>query len=282
MLKERGVPRVLGLRDVMDDPDLLGPEWARKKAMPALADLYDEMWVYGLPQICEPLAGIDLPRSVHRKLTYTGYLRRALGGEWNTPRPYSEIAPPYILVTPGGGGDGEALVDWVLRAYESDRSLPYPALIVFGPFMQGERQSEFTERAARLPDVECLVFDAHLESLMDEAVGVVAMGGYNTFCEILSFDKRALIVPRTEPRREQLIRAERAQELGLVTMLGAEDAARPANMATALRHLPQQARPSERVVPGLLDGLENVDRLAQRLMTGPRSSDRLEVVERQA
>jgi predicted glycosyltransferase len=23
------------------------------------------------------------------------------------------------------------------------------------------------------------------------------MGGYNTFCEILSFDKRALIVPRT-------------------------------------------------------------------------------------
>ena len=31
---------------------------------------------------------------------------------------------PYVLVTTGGGGDGEALIDWVLRAYEYDRSLP--------------------------------------------------------------------------------------------------------------------------------------------------------------
>ena len=31
---------------------------------------------------------------------------------------------PFILVTPGGGGDGEDLVDWVLRAYEHDRELP--------------------------------------------------------------------------------------------------------------------------------------------------------------
>ncbi len=41
------------------------------------------------------------------------------------------------------------------------------------------------------------------------------MGGYNTFCEILSFDKPALIVPRIVPRQEQFIRATRAEELGL-------------------------------------------------------------------
>ena len=35
---------------------------------------------------------------------------------------------------------------------------------------------------------------------MKRAAGIVAMGGYNTFCEILSFDKRALIIPRTVPR----------------------------------------------------------------------------------
>jgi predicted glycosyltransferase len=48
------------------------------------------------------------------------------------------------------------------------------------------------------------------------------MGGYNTFCEILSFDKPALIVPRTAPRLEQWIRARRFAELGLVDMLGPE------------------------------------------------------------
>ena len=64
-----------------------------------------------------------------------------------------------------------------------------------------------------------LTFDARLEGLMARAGGIVAMGGYNTFCEILSFDKPALIVPRTTPRLEQFIRAQRAAELGLVAML---------------------------------------------------------------
>ena len=62
-------------------------------------------------------------------------------------------------------------------------------------------------------------FDTKIEHLMEKADGIVAMGGYNTFCEILSFDKRALIVPRTRPRLEQYIRAVEAERLGLVSML---------------------------------------------------------------
>jgi predicted glycosyltransferase len=90
------------------------------------------------------------------------------------------------------------------------------------------------------------------------------MGGYNTFCEILSFNKRALVVPRTEPRMEQYIRATRAAQLGLVSVL-ADDGRREAQvMATALRTLPQQPPPSETVVPGLLDGRDNVIKLARQ------------------
>jgi hypothetical protein len=85
---------------------------------------------------------------------------------------------------------------------------------------------------------------------MARAIGVVAMGGYNTFCEILSFDKRAVIVPRTAPRMEQYIRAARAQELGLVSMLTDDDQHDPRVMATALRQLPQQKLPSQVIVPG--------------------------------
>jgi len=137
--------------------------------------------------------------------------------------------------------------------------------------MQPELQSEFLERAARLPRVEAITFDAHLETLMQRATAVVSMGGYNTYCEILSLDKRALLVPRTEPRLEQYIRATRAQALGLVNML-VEDGTRDAKvMATALRHLPQQRRPSEVVVPGLLDGLDNVDRLVRQWLGRGRS-----------
>ena len=105
---------------------------------------------------------------------------------------------------------------------------------------------------------------------MERAVGVVAMGGYNTFCEILSFDKRALIVPRTKPRMEQYIRAARGQELGLCRVLVEDDVKDPKSMATALRHLPQQQLPSQVVVPGLLDGQLNVERLVNKWLARGR------------
>ncbi len=275
-LRSRGTPCILGLRDVMDDPELLAPEWKRKKAVPALAEFYDDIWVYGLPQICDPLAGIALPPAVRRKITYTGYLRRSVPSS-AAPHALEKIDAPYIMVTIGGGGDGEAIIDWVLRAYETDSELPYPALLVLGPFMASELQNEFLQRVNRLPNVEAITFDTHLEALMERAVGVVCMGGYNTFCEILSLDKRALVIPRTEPRREQFIRATRARELGLVGMLPHDGARDPRTMATALRSLPQQPRPSESVVPGLLDGSASVNKLARQWLR--RRRPRLAIAE---
>jgi predicted glycosyltransferase len=264
LLRRRGAALILGLRDVMDDPDALESEWERKNAVPALSEYYDEIWVYGLPQICDPLAGLAVPPSVLRRMIYTGYLRRSAGEPLPAPEIRTVLDGEFLLVTTGGGGDGEALIDWVLRAYETDRGIPLPALLVFGPFMLPEQQSAFATRAGRLPNVHVITFDARLEALMARAAGIVAMGGYNTFCEILSFDKPALIVPRTVPRMEQLIRAERAAALGLVAMLSEADGRDPEVMAAALRRLACQRRPSSAVIPGLLDGMETVNRLAGR------------------
>ena len=280
LLKARGTPLVLGLRDVMDDPAALAQEWERKKIVPALRDLYDEIWIYGLPQINKPLTGIDVPPSVRHKMVYTGYLHRELPLHADIPHEIEEIDRPFILVTSGGGGDGEDLVDWVLAAYEHDPNIPYGAVIVFGPFMSATAREAFKDRAAKFESIRTLTFTNNLGALMQRAAGVVAMGGYNTFCEILSFDKRAIIVPRTKPRLEQFIRARAARNIGLVEMLDAdgEKGRDPHAMATALRQLPQQGLPSDVVVPGLLDGLGNVWRLvAKQLMNPHRGPARLEV-----
>ena len=138
--------------------------------------------------------------------------------------------------------------------------------------MAVEQQADFAARAAALPDVEVINFDAHLENLMDRAIGVVAMGGYNTFCEILSFDKPAVLIPRERPRLEQFIRVSQAQALGLVDMLPMPDedaTADVANMLDALRRLPRQNRPSAVELPHLLGGLENIERLASELIDEP-------------
>ena len=269
LLKDRGTPLVLGLRDVMDDPTQLAKEWERKNVVPALRDLYDEIWVYGLPQINKPLTGIEVPPSVRHKMVYTGYLRRELPLHADVPHEIEEIDGPYILVTPGGGGDGEDLVDWVLSAYEHDGNIPYGAVVVFGPFMSATAREAFKERAAKFPNIRALTFTNNLGVLMQRAAGVVAMGGYNTFCEILSFDKKAIIVPRTRPRLEQFIRARAARNVGLIEMLDADRGRDPQAMATALRQLPQQGLPGDVVVPGLLDGLGSVWRLVSKQLAHP-------------
>jgi len=176
------------------------------------------------------------------------------------------LRDPYVLVTVGGGDDGMAVLDWVLAAYEHDPGLPLRAVIVTGPFMAAEQQRRFRERAERLDCIEVLTFDAHLEILMERAVGIVAMAGYNTFCEILSLDKRAILVPRVRPRREQVMRAMRAAAMGLAHTLDPEGPHEPALMTRALRQLSGQPAPSERGALRMLDGLDVItDLVAERV-----------------
>ncbi len=278
-LSRSGARLVLGLRDVLDEPAVVRDEWERKGALEALKT-YDEVWVYGLPEIYEPLAALSLPEPLGRRIHYTGYLRRELPRRRSAGQDPAVTREPFVLVTTGGGGDGADLVDWVISAYESDRALPHPALVVFGPFLDRQRRSAFQARIRRLPDVDAITFDAKIEHLMQRASAVVAMGGYNTFCEILSLDKPALIVPRRTPRLEQTIRARAAEELGLVSMLAEADGARdPARMAAALRALPRRAPPSQVVVPGLLDGLDVIRARFESHVQGRRERSPLSAAE---
>jgi predicted glycosyltransferase len=75
------------------------------------------------------------------------------------------------------------------------------------------------QSAAALPQVSVQDFSDDMMSLMAAADVVVAMGGYNTVCELLTLRKRAVLVPRVLPGQEQAIRAERMAALGLVRTL---------------------------------------------------------------
>ena len=255
--RSRGARIVLGIRDVLDDPITLKKEWERKGAVQAIDRYYDEIWIYGMPEICEPLKGIEISERMLNQVTYTGYLRRE-ASDW----PLVGLTPPedpYVLVTTGGGGDGEALIDWAIRAYETDPTIPLHGVLVYGPFLNAERRSEFDQRVAKLSNVTAYSFDPRLERLLADAAGVIAMGGYNTFCEILSLDKPAVIAPRVKPRLEQYIRTEAAERLGLVRMLHRpRDGEGPEVMANAIRGLLDQPPPSHNRIVGLMDGLPTI------------------------
>ncbi len=291
LLKRRGGCRlVLGLRDIMDDPEPLAEEWRRKGAMPALRRLYDQIWVYGLPQIYDPIAAYRFPPEVAAKTVFTGYLPREAQRDVNLPPDVLATIQkgPFLLVTPGGGGDGAELVDATLATYERfDGRLPWPALVVYGPFLPVRERLAFERRAARLPRVTTLTFHEHLENLIEKAAAVVSLGGYNTFCEIMSLNKRSLIVPRVRPRAEQLLRADAASSLGLVRTLH-PDQLTPETLLQALRRLPEQPPPARHRIPGLLDGLRHINATISRwrmnghasgMSTGPLETRSLVVRE---
>lgn len=266
LLKSTGRTKlVLGLRDVLDEPEVLAAEWARKGAVEATEEFYDEIWVYGTRSVYDPAAGLPLSQSAQDRMHWTGYLRRDLGEVGEPPE------QPYVLITPGGGGDGAAMVDLVLSAYEQDQSLEPRAVLVYGPFLSGETREDFETRVNKLEGrVTAVGFESRIETLFAGAQGVVCMGGYNTFCEVLSFDKPAVIVPRTTPRLEQWLRASRAEELGLTAMLDEQrDGLTTDAMIKAIRALKTQKPPSAAISDGLLDGLDYVTRRVDALLGRP-------------
>ncbi len=257
-LKTHGTTLVLGLREVMDAPHLLEAEWKKADVMRKIGLFYDMIWAYGPPEFYDPLTGLDVPAQVRAKMKFVGFLQRSLShDEMPGHRPDGD----YILVTTGGGGDGADLIHNVIYAYQQDPDLQHKALIVLGPYMPAKKRRKLIKKGAKIPQIKIIEFDTRMEELVAGAKAVVAMGGYNTYCEILSFDKPALIVPRVRPREEQLIRARRAAELGLIEMLLPEEAEDAPRFAAALKALPGRPRPSQSNPNLRLEGLAHISEI---------------------
>jgi predicted glycosyltransferase len=276
-LRARGTRCVLGLRDVLDDAATVRREWDEGGFAEAVDDYYDAVWVYGDPAVCDQAREYGYPDSVAAKIRYTGYLARP-------PRPAAEGGPTaqlpdlppgtrLMLCMVGGGQDGvEAAAAFAAADFPAD----VWGVVVTGPYMPPEDRARLARLADR-PRTRVLTYVADPEPLLARADRVVAMGGYNTVCELLGMGKRALILPRVAPRREQLIRAERMARLGLLDMLppGGQT---PEGVAAWLR---SDAPPPARVgidlggacrLPCLLEELQSPPALARRGCYNGRSA----------
>ncbi|MFP5316539.1 MAG: glycosyltransferase family protein, partial [Actinomycetes bacterium] len=168
---------------------------------------FNELWVYGDPAVHDPVRTGEIPGSLAHLVRHTGYL--SLGRP--VRRRTGTTGVPYVVTMAGGGSDGLKVTLTAARA-TPPRGLEH--LIVTGPQMPKDQRAE-VERAARPgTQVVASVRDALAE--IQSASAVVAMGGYNTVCEIMSTTTPALIVPRVHPRREQLIRARGLARLQLL------------------------------------------------------------------
>ena len=208
---------VLGLRDIIDDPAVVRRQWRKASNETAVRRYFDAIWVYGDPAVYDPVAAYRWPADIAAKVRYVGYLdgRQRLTVA-RPPELTLDADRPLALCLVGGGQDGAAVAAAFAQA-----TLPegWQGVLVAGPLMPKAARQGLHRQAAHRPRLTVLDYCVEPTHLLRQAHAVVAMGGYNTTCEVLSFGTRALIVPRVKPRREQLIRAERLQQMGLIDML---------------------------------------------------------------
>jgi predicted glycosyltransferase len=95
--------------------------------------------------------------------------------------------------------------------------------VIFGPQMPEVRRAELLRHFDYLADVEFLEFEADITNRYAESDVVVSQAGYNTVCELLSFSRRAILVPRSKPVREQLIRARLMAQRGFFECIEPQD-----------------------------------------------------------
>jgi len=218
--RHRNTRCVLGLRDVLQDPQTVRNNWSDQANATAIRDYYDAVWIYGDPAVYDPVREYHLFDQVAEKVRYTGYLDQRPRLEFADSGAAQFLADPspgkIALCVVGGGHDGMALAEAFVRA-----ELPpgTAGVVLTGLYMPGKTRERLRRMAARRPELRLLEFVPEPAPLMQRADRVIAMGGYNTICEVLSFEKRALIVPRVSPQPEQLIRAERLRDLGVIDML---------------------------------------------------------------
>lgn len=200
---------ILGLRDILDDADSTRADWKKKKFPEILRDLYSEIWIYGEQALYDPIKEYDFPDDIAEKTVFTGYIPRKVPKQRKSRRKHKQV-----VVTIGGGGDGYTILDNYLQMLESNGRVDFKTLMVTGPFLDPKRLDELADRARALK-VQIKPFVKNLEKRMAASDLVVTMGGYNTLCEILSLKKPALVIPRDNPRQEQLLRARVFQGRGL-------------------------------------------------------------------
>jgi len=228
--KRRRRPRVvLGLKDIP-----MSPTRARRSPLPfqTIEHYYDEVWVYGAPAVFDTVREHAFPAAVARKTIFCGYFDAlpaddpppAAPGSGQAPETRVDGAGPHVLVLPGWGVDGSRLIEAYLRGLlQLPRGCALRTTVVLGAMMPADRRRALLERFGRLPDVSFLDVMPPIERRYAEAELVVSTAGYDRVCELLSFGQRAVLVPRTHERGDELVRARRFAELGYFDLVEPDD-----------------------------------------------------------
>lgn len=202
---------VLLLRDILDLPEVTQHIWQKNDYYQLVEKYYDQVLVVGEQKIFDVTTEYRFPYSITQKTHFCGYLQRNEQPETieHVQNGVTSKDHKLIIAAAGGGDDGSLLLTTYLQALaQSTWGNKVSTVVFYGPEMNHADVERLQHLASSLTNVTLLEFTPNFISYLSAADLIVAMGGYNTVCEILSVKKPAIIVPRVKPVAEQLLRAQ--------------------------------------------------------------------------
>jgi predicted glycosyltransferase len=267
--RQLGTPTILGLRDIIDEPAIVAEEWARPDIRHAITNLYTKLVVYGREEVFDIRREYQVPNEWKEKTEFTGYVVR--DAPINTGRAVPSIRP-VVLVTIGGGEDGCERIDTYLQMLEQSQPV-WNTCMVLGPLFPQRDVRRVKRRARMLNGLEVHSFHRDIPRLLAQCDAVVSMAGYNSVTEIMQSGKPVVFWPRTHPRREQLIRAERLELRGVGACV-----AEPTPMKLRRELELALERGGLRPPRGLLGGCDSMCRIVQDMLSPGREEVSQKVV----
>lgn len=206
---------ILGLRDVIDSPEKTIEHMVKNNYSDILNSYYSEIWVYGDKRVYDTVFSYKLDSLTAIPKYSLGYLDPSDGISDVADFAYSlehkiisqsaASGKDLILCLVGGGQDGLRIGLSFLDTKLHDDSL---GLLIAGPFMDKSELSILAAKANEKSQIFILLkFSSETIRLMRYATRVISMAGYNAICEILTLQKPALLLPRSEGSKEQQIRS---------------------------------------------------------------------------
>ncbi|MHC4616728.1 MAG: glycosyltransferase family protein [Planctomycetota bacterium] len=230
-LKHSATRTVLGLRDVLDAPDVVQGDWKRQGVYEVLDRYYDKILVYGLREVFDVARQYALDGLAAKKIRYCGYLTDTSPFDNPPARLRSQLGVngSFVLATGGGGGDAYPLLSRFLRAAVMLEGVS--SVVFTGPLMGKSDREKLRKQLRENSPVILRDFVPDLRPYLKAAEVVVTMCGYNMAAEILAYRPRAIVVPRTwkygehtawnrtKPEKEQIIRAQMLEKFGFVNVI---------------------------------------------------------------
>ncbi len=236
--RQRGATLVLGLRDILDEPATVRREMAGK-GWDDVADIFDEILVYGAADFCDHQREYGLP--FHRP-TYCGWVVESA--------PAAQRRPRTLTVAAGGGGDGGQVFRLGVQVLEARPE--WKGVLAAGPYADTDDLAAMVSKSRAAARTRMIEDAAGCLGLFASSSAAIQMAGYNSTFEALAAGLRPILVPRWQPRREQLIRAELLAERGLADVVREGD--RPEAVARLLDGDRTQALSTLRMAGVDLDG----------------------------